>query len=93
MKFIFPQNYNFKYKLFGIFEFSTIIFNLIWCIFLLIFINLFFYDLYLKIILFITFSFPILLISAIGFNHENFIYVIFYFIKFLKSKKIYLFKK
>lgn len=93
MNFIFPQNYNFKYKLLGIFDFSTIIFNLIWCILIFIFINLFFSDLYLKIILFIIFSFPILLISSIGFNHENFIYVIFYFIKFLKNKKIYLFKK
>ncbi len=93
MKFIFPQNYNFKYKLFGVLDFSTAIFNLIWCSFIFIFINLFFNDLNLKIILFIIFCFPILLISIIGFNHENFIYVIFYFFKFLKNKKLYLFKK
>ena len=93
MEFIFPQNYNFKYKLFGVLDFSTAIFNLIWCLFILFFINLFFYDFNLKIIIFIIFCFPILLISVIGFNHENFLYVIFYFFKFLKNPKLYLFKK
>ena len=29
MKFIFPQNYNFKSKLFGTFDYSTIIINII----------------------------------------------------------------
>ena len=28
MKFIFPQNYNFKNKLFGFLDYSTIFFNL-----------------------------------------------------------------
>ena len=31
MKFIFPQNYNFKSKLFGTFDYSTIIINIIFC--------------------------------------------------------------
>ena len=30
MKFIFPQNYDFKNKLFGFIDYSTVIFNLIW---------------------------------------------------------------
>ena len=42
MKFIFPQNYNFKNKLFGVIEYSTIFLNLIWDLFVFIFINLFF---------------------------------------------------
>ena len=29
MKFIFPQNYNFKSKLFGVIDYSTAIFNVI----------------------------------------------------------------
>ena len=41
MKFIFPQNYNFKNKLFGVIEYSTIFLNLIWDLFVFIFINLF----------------------------------------------------
>ena len=30
MKFIFPKNYNFKNKLFGFIDYSTIFINLIW---------------------------------------------------------------
>ena len=30
MKFIFPQNYNFKSKLFGFIDYSTVILNLVW---------------------------------------------------------------
>ena len=30
MKFIFPQNYCFKNKLFGIIDYSTLILNIIW---------------------------------------------------------------
>ena len=31
MKFIIPQNYNFRNKLFGILDYSTVIFITIWC--------------------------------------------------------------
>ena len=41
MKFIFPQNYNFKTKLFGVIDYSTIFLNLFWDIFVLIFIQIF----------------------------------------------------
>ena len=41
MKFIFPQNYNFKNKLFGVIEYSTIFLNLIWDLIIFIFVNLF----------------------------------------------------
>ena len=42
MKFIFPQNYNFKNKLFGILDYNTAIINIAWCLIVLISINLFF---------------------------------------------------
>ena len=41
MKFIFPQNYNFKNKLFGIFDYTTILVNILWSAFILIIINFF----------------------------------------------------
>ena len=37
MKFIFPQNYNFKNKLFGFLDYSTIFLNLIWFLFIFLF--------------------------------------------------------
>ena len=49
MKFIFPQNYNFKNKLFGIFDYTTILVNILWSAFILIIINFFVQNLNIKI--------------------------------------------
>ena len=92
MKFIFPQNYNFKNKLFGVIEYSTIFLNLIWDLFIFIFINIF-NNLNIKIFLFFIFCFPLFLFSITGFNGESIIYVIRYIFNFLIKQKIYLFKK
>lgn len=92
MIYIFPKNYNFKNKLFGIIDYPTAIFNLI--IFLLIFSisNLIFKSFSIKIFIIIILYFPILLFSIIGFNNENILYVIFYVIKYLLKPKLYLYK-
>lgn len=92
MKFIFPQNYNFKSKLFGIFDYSTIIFNIIWDLLILLLIS-FFKNVTLKIFLFFMFCFPLLLLSISGFNGENLIYVLKYIFLFLFKTKIFLFNK
>ena len=91
MKFIFPQNYKFKNKLFGLFDYSTAIFNLFWFIFVFCLSNLFFNNLNIKIFFIIILYFPLFIL--IGFNHENILYVLFYFIKYLLRPKLYLFNK
>ena len=93
MKFIFPQNYNFKIKLFGFIDYPIAIFNIAIWLLVYFLINLIFKDLYLKIITFIVIAFPILLISIIGFNHENILYVFLYMYKFFKNRHIYLYFK
>ena len=75
MNFIFPQNYNFKNKILGIIDYSTAILNVSWFSILLIIVNILFNDINIKIFLIITFYFPILIFSIIGFNGENIIYV------------------
>ena len=92
MKFIFPQNYDFKSKLFGVIDYSTIFLNLFWDLFVFIFINLF-HNLNIKIFLFFVLSFPLLLFSLSGFNGENIIYVMRYMIKFIFKPKLLFFKK
>ena len=92
MRFIFPQNYNFNFKLFGFLDYKTIILNFIWWFIIFLFTNLF-SSLKIKIIFFIIFCFPILLISLFGFNQENIIYVFKYMFLYLKNPKIYLYKK
>ena len=93
MKFIFPQNYNFKNKLFGILDYSSLILNIVWDSIIFILINLFFKNLNVKIFIFILFCFPIFLFSIIGFNHENILYIFVYIIQYIKSPKLYLYSK
>lgn len=93
MKFIFPQNYNFKNKLFGVLDYSTLLINVLWDGFIFLLINLLFQDLSFKIFIFIIFCFPLLLISFSGINGENIIYIFSYMIKFIFEQKLFLYKK
>ena len=93
MKFIFPQNYSFSTKLFGVIDYSVAIFNVVLWVIIYFFLNLFLFNLYVKIIVFISISFPLLLISIIGLNHENILYVFSYIIKFIIKSRIYLYIK
>ena len=93
MKFIIPKNYNLKPKLLGIFDYSTIFINIIWYILIFILINIFLNSINLKILFFITFSFPFFLFSFIGFNGENFLDVFLYLINYSVKKKVLLFLK
>ena len=92
MKFIFPQNYKFKNKLFGIVDYTTAIADLIWIIIIYFFSNIFFSKIEIKLFIFGLLTFPVFLISIIGFNHESIFSVAKYIIKFLKNRKIYLYK-
>lgn len=93
IKFIFPQNYHFRNKFFGIFDYSTIIFNLIWDILIFLILNLFIHNLNIKISIFIILCFPLFLLSISGLNGENILIVLYYFIKFLLKKKLLFFNK
>ena len=93
MKFIFPQNYNFKSKLFGFIDYSTVILNLVWG--LIVFGIVFFLipNITMKIGVFIILFLPFALFSIIGFNHEKIIYILKYLSLYIISPKIYLYKK
>ena len=82
MNFIFPKNYNFKNKLFGVIDYTTAIFNLILFLILFFIINSIFNNVTIKIFIIILFYFPIFLFSIIGSNNENILYTIFYLVKF-----------
>ena len=93
MKFIIPQNYNFKNKLFGFMDYSTAIFNVVWMLIVFFLVNIFHFPINIKIGIFITLYFPLFLFSIFGFNNENIIYVIIYMYKFIKNRKVYFFNK
>lgn len=93
MKFIFPQNYDFKNKLLGIIDYSTAFINLLWYALIFILVNLIFHDWSVKIFVFVIFCFPLLLLSFAGFNGENIIYVFSYLARYLLKPKLFLYRK
>ena len=93
MKYIFPQNYAFKNKLFGFIDYSTLALNIIWDAFIFCVLDILFSNTTLKLSFLIIFCFPLFLFSIIGFNHENFLNVLVYLFKFIKRPKIYFYSK
>ena len=93
MKFIFPQNYDFNTKLFGLIDYSTAILNIVWGILIYVLVNIIFLSLNLKIFFFIVLVFPILLFSVIGINGENVIYVCSCLLKYIIKQKLYFYEK
>lgn len=91
MKFIFPRNYNFKSKLFGIIDYSTAIVNIIYDLFIFSLCNLIFKNINIKIFLFIALCFPLFILSILGLNNENIIFVLIYLIKYFIKPKLYLY--
>ena len=93
MKFIFPQNYDFKNKLLGVIDYSTAFVNLIWDIFVFFIVNLIFSSWTIKIFVIVILCFPLILFSFAGFNGENILYVLSYLIYFSNKQKLFLYKK
>ena len=93
MKFIFPQNYNFKSKLFGFIDYSAALLNIFYWIFLYCFLNLVFTNLTFKIALFIILSLPVFILSVVGIHKENVISVTGYIIKFIVNKRVCFYDK
>lgn len=93
MKFIFPQNYNFKNKFLGIIDYSTLVINIIFYLFVFSVCSLIFKNITIRIFIFISFCFPLFILSITGLNNENIFLVLIYMIKFFKNRKIYVYKK
>ena len=93
MKFIFPQNYQFKNKILGIIDYTTAFVNLIWYVIVLILVNLIFDSIDAKVFVFITLCFPLLLLSFSGFHGENIVTVVRYLFKFIFKQKLYFYGK
>ena len=93
MKFIIPLNYKFKNIILGIIDYPTAILNLIWNTFLYFILKNFSIVLSTKIFIFSALSFPVLLLTIVGFNNESPLYTIKYLIQYIRRPKIYLFQK
>lgn len=93
MKFIFPQNYNFNNKLFGVIDYETAILNIIWISIIIFLSNIIFDSLMIKICVCIILGFPLILLSFIGLNGEKIIDVFSYMFRFIIKQKLLFFNK
>ena len=93
MKFIFPKNYDFKSKLFGVFDYFTIIINIIFDLFVFCLSNLIFNNINIILFICISLCFPLLLLSVAGLNNENIFLVLIYIFKYILKPKLYLYNK
>ena len=92
MKFIFPQNYNFKNKLFGMIDYSTAFVNVVWYAIVFIVLHSLISDWTVKIFVFIVLCFPLLLFSFAGFHGENIVYVLYYLFRYVRKQKLFFYK-
>ena len=93
MKFIFPKNYSFKYKLLGFIDYTTAILDTIIGFLLYFILGIFIKNFTTKLYIFVILFFPILLFSIFGLARENLFSVLFYMYRFLKNQNVYLYNK
>ena len=93
MKFIFPQNYKFNTKIFGLINYQTAILNVIWDSLVFLILNMIFKNLNIKIFLFIMLCFPMIIFSIIGVNGDSLISVLIYMSKFIIKPKLLFYSK
>ncbi len=93
ISFIFPKNYNFSFKLFGIFSYSSIFINLVYGFLLYFIISVFFHSFVVKFYIFIVLFIPVFLFSVLTNSNENVLIVALYVLKFFFRPKIYFYDK
>ena len=93
MKFIFPKNYSFKYKLLGFIDYTTAIIATILGFVLYFVLDIFIKSFTTKLYIFVIIFFPIILFSIFGLGKENLLSVTHYIFNFLKNKNVYLYNK
>ena len=93
MKFIFPKNYSFKYKLLGFIDYTTAILDSVLGFLLYFILSIFIKSITSRLYIFIIIFFPLVLFSIFGLDRENLISVAFYMHSFFKKQKVYLYNK
>ena len=92
MIYIFPKNYEYKEKLFGIINYSTIIIHAIWIFLIYIVLRNVNIELIYKINILTLLEFPLILYSFLK-KDEELIYKIIYLLNFIIKRKLYLYLK
>ncbi len=89
MKYLIPENYDYKNKLFGILDYKSAIFIVIFIFIVWNVLGLFIKNIITLISLMIILCLPIILLIFYNSSNENFINLVYYFVKYLIKPKIY----
>lgn len=92
MIYSFPKNYEYKEKLFGIINYSTVTIHIMWILIIYIILKNINIDLIYKINILTLFEFPLILYTLIK-KEEDLIYKFMYLLNFILKKKLYLYIK
>ena len=93
MNFIFPKNYNFSFKFLGIFNYFSILINIIWGVFLYFILSFFLHSFIVKFYIFIILFLPVCLFSLLNKSNENFLLIMVIVFKYLYRPKVYFYDK
>lgn len=93
MKFIFPSNYKFTFKMLGFIDYKTAVFDVIYGGILFFICKVLNISITIKIYIFVGLYLPILLFTIFGLNGENIVDVLKYLLKYFLKQKIYLYSK
>ena len=93
MKFIIPKNYNIKPKILGTFNIESIILTCIFIFISFIVLTLFKLTIINRISICIIVNIPIFLLFNFGINNENIFNICYYLIKYIFSKKVYIYNR
>lgn len=92
MIYIFPKNYEYKEKLFGILSYSSVIINIIWIIFIYNMLKNVKIEIIYKINILTILEFPLIIYTYLK-REEELMYRLWYIIRFIFKRKLYIFKK
>lgn len=92
MIYIFPKNYEYKEKLFGIISYSTLIIHLIWIFIIYSIVKKANIQIIYKINILTLLEFPLMIYTYLK-KEDELAYRIIYILKFIVKKKIYIYKK
>ena len=93
LRFVIPKNYKYQMKFLGFINYTTILIDTVIAILLLGLLSIFIKSIEIKIYIFVSLYFPVILFSIFGIGNENIVYVTKYIIKYIIKQKVYLYNK
>lgn len=93
LKYIIHQNYDTSPRLFGIFSYTSIIISLLIAIPIIYLIYISSFEINIKIYIIVSVTIPLIIINYIFSNSNNIYILLFFILKYVFSRKVYVYDK